>query len=79
MKTYILNERVLTDDELLIPNKGKIFKGGYIAIIQEYTYENEWSDKPLKPLKFRSKERLLKHLDIHYPEFEALFEGTCIE
>lgn len=79
MYTYTLNERVLTDDTLSIPEKGKIFKGGYVAIIQEYTVANAWSDKPLKPLRFRSKERLLKHLDKHYPEFEALFEGTCIE
>lgn len=79
MYTYTLNERVLTDDTLLIPEKGKIFKGGYIAIIQEYAFANAWNDEPLKPLRFRSKERLLKHLDKHYPEFEALFDGTCIE
>ena len=79
MNTYILNERVLTDDTLSIPSKGKVFRGGYIAIIQTYTFTNTWNDKLLKPLRFRSKERLLKHLDKHYPEFEALFEGTCIE
>lgn len=74
MNTYILNERVLTDDTLSIPSKGKVFKGGYIAIIQTYAFENSWNDKPLKPLRFRSKERLLKHLDKHYPKFEVFFD-----
>lgn len=79
MYTYVLNERVVSDDTLSIPEKGKIFKGGYVAIVQEYTFANAWCDKPLKPLQFRSKGRLLKYLSKHYPEFEADFDGTCIE
>ena len=31
-KEIFLRENVLTDNILFIPNKGKIFKGGYIAI-----------------------------------------------
>ena len=75
MTEYILNERVLTDDTLSIPDKGKIFKGGYIAVVQCYTYANAWNDKPLKPLRFRSKERLFNYLERYYPEFD----NTCIE
>lgn len=75
MNTYILQENVLTDNELLIPNKGKIFKGGYIAIIKEYTFASAWSDKEhIK--RFRTKTSLFKYLEKNYPNFELNFEGT---
>ena len=73
MKTYILQENCLTDNLLLIADKGKIFKGGYIAIIKEYTYQNEWSDKEhIK--KFRSFDRLTKYIDKRYKEFSEEIE-----
>ena len=34
MQTLILQENVLTDNLLLLAEEGKIFKGGYIAIIR---------------------------------------------
>jgi hypothetical protein len=78
-KEFILRENVLTDNILIIPNKGKIFKGGYIAIIKEYQFQTAWSDKETI-LRFRSKFRLNKYLDKHYPEADYIdFEGTCIE
>jgi hypothetical protein len=78
-KEFILRENVLTDNILIIPNKGKIFKGGYIAIIKEYQFQTAWSDKETV-LRFRSKFRLNKYLDKHYPEADYIdFEGTCIE
>jgi hypothetical protein len=79
MYTYVLNERVVSDDTLSIPEKGKVFKGGYIAIVQQNEFANAWQDNLLKPVKFRSKERLFKYLDKHYPEFEVDFSGTCLE
>lgn len=66
---FILQENVLTDNVLILADEGKVFKGGYIAIIKEYTYQNSWSDK-LGVKKFRSEERLNKYLDKHYPNFE---------
>ena len=69
MKTYILQENCLTDNLLLIADKGKIFKGGYIAIIKEYTYQNEWSDKE-NIKKFRSHERLLQYINKNYKDFD---------
>jgi hypothetical protein len=77
-KEFILRENVLTDNILSIPNKGKIFKGGYIAIIKEYEYANPWQDKETIK-KFRSVDRLTKYLDKQYPEADIDFEGTCIE
>ena len=78
-KEFILRENVLTDNILIIPNKGKIYKGGYIAIIKEYQFQTAWSDKETIK-RFRSEYQLKKYLDKHYPEADYIdFEGTCIE
>ena len=71
MRTFILSERVLTDNVLLLPDNGKVFKGNYIAIIKEYRFLNAWSDKE-RILKFRKQERLEKYLTKNYPEFEYI-------
>jgi hypothetical protein len=76
---FILKENVLSDNILLLPTKGKIFKGNYIAVIKEYSFQNEWSDKE-NIKKFRSKDQLLKYIDKKYPEVDYLdFTGTSIE
>jgi hypothetical protein len=77
---FILQENVLTDNILILPNKGKIFKGGYVGIIKEYQYQNAWSDKETIK-RFRNKERLFEYLDKHYPNvgYEYDFTGTCLE
>jgi len=66
---FILRENVLTDNVLLLSEEGKVFKGGYIAIIKEYTYQNSWSDK-LGVKRFRNEERLNNYLNKNYPDFE---------
>jgi hypothetical protein len=66
---FILRENVLTDNVLLLADEGKVFKGGYIAIIKEYTYQNSWSDK-LGVKRFRNEERLNNYLNKNYPDFE---------
>jgi hypothetical protein len=68
MTTYTLKENVLTDNFLIIPDEGKVFKGNYIAIVKEYTYQNAWSDKETVK-RFRSEKELEKYLDKNYPEF----------
>ena len=75
---FFLQENVLTDNILMIPDKGKIFKGGYIAIIKEYVFQNSWSDKEVIK-RFRSKSRLDSYLDKQYAQAEVDFEGTCLE
>lgn len=79
MKQFILKENVLTDNILSVAFKGMVFKGGYIAIIKEYTYANAWSDKETF-YRFRSKERLFAYLQKNYPETFETFDlsDTCI-
>lgn len=68
METFILQENVLTDNTLLIPENGKIFKGNYIAIIKENTYLNPWNDKETVK-RFRSEKTLSSYLNKKYPDF----------
>jgi len=65
MNQYILKENVLTDNILLLADEGKVFKGNYIAILKEYTFQNPWSDKETI-LKFRCSNRLKKYLSKKY-------------
>ena len=69
MQTFILCENVLTDNILLLADEGKIFKGGYVAIVQEFEFKNEWSDKE-KIKKFRSVNALRKYIQKKYKNFE---------
>lgn len=69
MTNYILKAGTLNDDILKISDKGKVFKGGYIAIIEYYTFENEWCNS-VKYVRFRSQKSLDKYLKSHYPEFD---------
>ena len=69
MQTFILKENVLTDDLLHLADEGKIFKGGYIAIVQEYSFQNAWSDKETVK-RFRKEEQLKKYIGTKYPEFD---------
>jgi hypothetical protein len=69
METFILQENVVSDNTLIIASKNKIFKGGYIAIIKEYFFENSWNDKE-KIKKFRKYEILEKYLEKKYPNFD---------
>ena len=68
-QTFVLQENVLTDNLLTIPEDGKIFKGNYIAIIEEYSFLNSWCDQ-LKVKRFRKQNLLDKYLQKNYPEFE---------
>lgn len=69
IQQFILRENVLTDNILLLPPSGKVFKGNYIAIIKEYTFANSWSDKE-SIKRFRNKERLISYLQKHYSDFD---------
>ena len=69
MQTFILCENVLTDNLLLLADEGKVFKGGYVAIVQEFEFKNEWSDKE-KIKKFRSVNALRKYIQKNYKNFD---------
>ena len=70
MQTLILQENVLTDNLLLLADEGKIFKGGYIAIIKEYEFSNSWSDREKPNKKFRSVNSLKKYIQRKYKNFD---------
>lgn len=76
-KEFILRENVLTDNILIVADKGKVFKGGFIAIIKEYQFQNTWSDKELVK-RFRSVDRLNAYLDKEYSEVEIDLYDTGI-
>ena len=77
-KEYILRENVLSDNTIMIPSKGKIFKGGYIAIIKEYQFQTSWSEKEIVK-RFRNVDRLMSYLDKQYPQVEIDLTETCLE
>ena len=70
MEILILQENVLTDNLLLLAEEGKIFKGGYIAIIREYEFSNSWSDREKPNKKFRSINSLKKYIQRKYKNFD---------
>ena len=70
MQTFILQENTLTDNILLLADEGKIFKGGYIAIIKEYEFSNSWSDREKPNKKFRSVNSLKKYIQKNYKNFD---------
>ena len=75
---FILKENVLTDNILILAEKNKIFKGGYIAYINEYVYANAWGYRLIQK-KFRNQKSLLKHLRKFYPEFDSdIFTNSCL-
>jgi hypothetical protein len=75
---FLLRQNVLTDNILIVPNKGKIFKGGYIAIIKENRFRSAWADvESIK--RFRSVDRLNTYLNKHYSDVEFDFNDTCLE
>ena len=44
MNIETIQEGVLNDDILYIADKGKIFKGGYEAVLEFWTYQNTQSN-----------------------------------
>ena len=70
MQTLILCENVLTDNTLFLADEGKIFKGGYVAIIKEYEFSNSWSDREKPNKKFRSINSLKKYIQKNYKNFD---------
>jgi hypothetical protein len=81
MQTYLLQENVLTDNVLLVADKGKVFKNGIKAIVKENTFLNEWQDKETVK-NFRTEKSLMKYLRKQYDEkvvFEIDLSNTCFD
>ena len=77
-KEFILKENVLTDNILRIAEKGKIFKGGFIAMISEFEFLNSWQDKE-NVKGFKHKDTVIAYLDKQCPQADIDFEGTTLE
>jgi hypothetical protein len=81
MQTYLLQENVLTDNVLLVADKGKVFKNGIKAIVKENTFLNAWQDKETVK-NFRTEKSLMKYLRKQYDEkvvFEIDLSNTCFD
>jgi hypothetical protein len=80
MIEIMLREGVLNDDILTLPEKGKVFKGQYVALVKYYKFATAWSNSE-HVKRFRSRERLEQYLDKNYPESvdDLDFTGSCIE
>jgi len=72
MVQFILKESVLNNDYITLSDNGKIFKGGYIAIIKQYSFLNAWNNKETVK-RFRNEKQLFSFLEKNYPENENLF------
>ena len=70
MNTFILRERPLNDDTLYIADAGKVFPGQLEAILEYYTFANEWSDHKHRR-GFKTLEAMYTYIDKHYPDFEG--------
>lgn len=70
MLSFILRVRTLNDNTLFIAEENKIFKGGYKALLKEYTFLNAWSDK-VNVKKFRTIETMLKYIYKNYTTEET--------
>ncbi len=69
IQTFIIAERALNDDTLHLSSLNRVFKGGYVAVLEQYTYANEWSDhQQIK--SFRKLDSLYKYLNKYYPNLE---------
>ena len=66
---FTLREGCLNDDTLHIAPNGYHYRGGYIAVIQYYTFQTHWSDNK-HVVRFKSVNSLSKYLVKHYPDFE---------
>jgi len=69
MQTFILRESVLNDDTLYLADSNKVFEGGYIAMIKEYTYATPWTNKETIK-RFKKIETLNKYLAKNYSDFQ---------
>ena len=68
MKTITLRENVVSDDVLHIADENKVFKGGYVAVLEYNTYLNEWCDKKHYK-RFKKFKTLENYIDKNYKDF----------
>ena len=72
MRTFLLRERVVSDDTICLADEGKTFKGKYIAILKQHSFASPWTDTQTI-IKFRKKKILSTYLLNNYTEEELEF------
>ena len=65
MTTELLRENVVSDDVIHLADIGKIFKGGYVAIIEYHTFATSWTDKKHYK-RFRTMDNAEKFINKYY-------------
>ncbi len=65
MTTQVIKENALTEDVLYTADNGKVFSGGYEAILEYYTFANEWSDNK-HVRRFKTLDNANKYIEKHY-------------
>lgn len=76
MQTYVINERVVSDDTIAIADEGHIFKGGYAAIVTYHTFQNPWEDAE-HVRRFRSMDTAEAFIEKRYGKpLDDLIYGT---
>jgi hypothetical protein len=67
MEITIIKEGVLNDDTLYVADENKVFKGGYVAILEYYIFQNSWSNR--KVIKgFKTLEKANKFIDKNFKQ-----------
>jgi hypothetical protein len=62
MEITIIKEGVLNDDTLYVADENKVFKGGYVAILEYYIFQNSWSNRKITK-GFKTLENANKFID----------------
>jgi hypothetical protein len=76
MITITLNERPLNDDIAYITDAGKVFSGQLVAIVEYFTFANEWNDHKHRK-GFKTIEALQKFVAKRYPDFDGELYQEC--
>lgn len=73
-ETFVLRERPLTDDMLHLAADGRVFKGGYRAVVVWHEFANPWGDyEHVK--RFRSVDSMSRWLKKKYTDEELELVG----
>lgn len=65
MTSTIIKEHALNDDVLHIADDRRAFSGGYKAILEYFTYANEWGDRR-HIRRFKTVDNANKYIAKHY-------------
>lgn len=77
MTTTIIKEGVLNDDTLYVADDNKVFKGGYKAILEYYTFANSWGNHK-QARRFKTLQTMNKFITTNYKELNNTMNARDI-